>query len=137
MGWLYRLMRRDLIARSTSDLIAILVLSLLFAAIFALGGAGIYGSPFGSGLTMDALTILVGPLACVTALAVHKRSPRSASIAVVVGAIAGACLGLATPFRYVWEWVFLVMVWLPMVLAAVVIWVRGLKHEGALPGPSQ
>lgn len=65
-----------------------------------------------------ALTILVGPLACATALAIRRRFPRSASIPLVLGAIAGVLLGTATKFVYVWEWVFLIMVWLPMVFVA-------------------
>jgi hypothetical protein len=60
-------------------LIAILILSVVFGAGFAAGGAGIYGSPFVSVTPTDpdatqranerqnllmALTILIGPIAC-------------------------------------------------------------------------
>ena len=143
-------------------LLVVLVLSLLFALLFAAGGAGMYGSPFhyvppyhptqgeldmervmmssgkrspdSTGWTakmaegrraavveeiLMALTILVGPLACGAALAVHRRSPCLACISLVIGAIAGALLGTATRFVHVWEWVFLITVWLPMALVAV------------------
>jgi hypothetical protein len=117
-------------------LVVILVLSLLFAAFFAVAGAGIYGSPFAPVPSnfplatrrahdmqrlLMALTVLVGPLACAAALAIQRRFPRSASIPLVLGVIAGVLLGTATKFVYVWEWVFLITVWLPMVFAAIAI----------------
>jgi hypothetical protein len=113
------------------SLIVVLVLSLLFAFFFAVGGAGIYGSPFAPvppnwpsreehdrNRLLMALTILVGPLACGAALAAHRRSPRLACVLLVIGAIAGALLGTATNFVHVWETVFLIMVWLPMTFVA-------------------
>ncbi len=118
-------------------LIVVLVLSLLFALLFAIGGAGIYGSPFaanyGSGndphlnRLLMALTILVGPLACAAALAVYRKSPSLACIPLILGAIAGALLGMTTSFVYVWEKVFLITVWLPMIFVAVGIVVRLLR----------
>ena len=70
------------------SLIIVLLLSLLFGTLFALGGAGIYGSPFASvpanspsrhehdvERLLVALTILVGPLACGAALTVHRKYP--------------------------------------------------------------
>ena len=111
------------------SLLAVLVLSLLFGFLFAVGGAGIYGSPFASvpanfpsqdmNHLLMALTILAGPLACGAALAVSRKFPRVASIPLVLGAIAGALLGTTTNFAYVWEKVFLVTVWLPMIFVAV------------------
>jgi len=130
------------------SLIVVLVLSLLFAFLFAVGGAGIYGSPFDSVPTsyssevraahdlerlLEALTILVGPLACGVALAVHKRSPRLACIPLVLGAIAGAFLGTATKFVVVWEKVFLITVWLPMIFVALGIVIRlGVERRRSL-----
>jgi len=115
-------------------LIVVFVLSLLFASLFAVAGAGIYGSPFAPvpanfpsrrehdiQRLLMALTILVGPLACAAALAIHRWFPRSASIPLVLGAIAGALLGTATNFVHVWEGIFLIMVWLPMAFVAVVV----------------
>jgi uncharacterized membrane protein YfcA len=113
------------------SLIVVLVLSLLFAFLFAGGGAGIYGSPFAPvpanfpsrpehdvNRLLMALTILVGPLGCGAALAIHRRHPRLACIPLVLGAIAGAYLGTTTMFAYIWEKVFLVTVWLPMIFVA-------------------
>ena len=113
-------------------LIVVLLLSLLFGALFAFGGAGIFGSPFAPvpanfpsrhehdvERLLMALTILVGPLACGAALTVHKRHPRLACIPLVLGAIAGAHLGTTTRFAYVWEKVFVVTVWLPMIFVAI------------------
>jgi hypothetical protein len=115
-----------------TSLMVVLVLSLAFGALFALVGAGIYGSPFALPLNFPsraehdvnqvlmALTILVGPLACGVALAVHYwRYPRLACIPLVLGAIVGAFLGTKTNFVNVWEAVFLITVWLPMILVAV------------------
>jgi hypothetical protein len=114
------------------SLIVVLLLSLLFAFVFAVGGAGIYGSPFAPvppnwpsraehdvNRLLMALTILVGPFACGVALAVHWRYPRLACIPLVLGAIVGAFLGTKTNFVHVWEKVFLIMVWLPMIFVAV------------------
>jgi hypothetical protein len=116
------------------SLIVVLILSLLFAFLFAVGGAGIYGSPFipvpahwpsrrehDVERLLMALTILVGPLACGAALAVHKRSlsPRFACVPLALGAVAGALLGTETKFVYVWEKVFLITVWLPMIVVAI------------------
>ncbi len=111
------------------SLVAVFVLSMLFAFFFAVGGAGIYGSPFASvppnfpsqdlNHLLMALTILVGPLASGVALALYKRAPGIASLLLVLGAIVGALLGTTTSFAYVWEWVFLITVWLPMICVAV------------------
>jgi hypothetical protein len=71
-------------------LIADLILSVVFGAGFAAGGAGIYGSPFVSVTPTDpdapqranerqnllmALTILIAPIACGVALAVCNKAP--------------------------------------------------------------
>jgi len=111
------------------SLVAVFVLSMLFAFFFAASGAGIYGSPFASvppnspsqdiNHLLMALTILVGPIACGVALALYKSAPGIASIMLVLGAIVGALLGTTTSFAYVWEWVFLITVWLPMISVAV------------------
>ncbi len=118
------------------SLIVVLVLSLLFAFLFAMGGAGIYGSPFASDPAsypsaaraahnfdrmLMALTILVGPLACGPALAIYKRFPGVAGMLLVLGAVTGALLGTATNFVHVWEKVFLITVWLPMI--AIGVWI--------------
>ena len=111
------------------SLIAVFVLSMLFAFFFAVGGAGIYGSPFAPvpanfpsqsmNHLLMALTILVGPLACGVALALNKGAHGIASLVLVLGAIVGAVLGMTTSFAYVWEWVFVITVWLPMICVAV------------------
>ncbi len=116
----------------TKSLVVVLLLSLAFGTLFALGGAGIFGSPFAPvpanfpnrhehdvERLLMALTIVVGPLACGVGLAVHKRHPRLACVPLVLGAIAGAFLGTTTRFVYVWEKVFLVTVWLPMIFVAI------------------
>lgn len=114
------------------SLIAVFVLSLLFALLFAGGGAGIYGSPFAPvpanfpsraehdrDRLLMALTILMGPLGSVAALVICRKDPRLAGLPLVLGAVAGAWFGTKTNFAFVWEKVFLVTVWLPMVVVAV------------------
>jgi hypothetical protein len=108
-------------------------LSVFFGLGFAVGGAGIFGSPF-AGVPSNwpsspevylrnvlmLLTILVGPAACVAALLAHSLGVRAAASAfLVLGAIAGAILGCLTPFREVWEKVFLVLVWGPMIVVGL------------------
>jgi hypothetical protein len=108
-------------------------LSVFFGLGFAVGGAGIFGSPF-AGVPSDwpsspevylknvlmLLTILAGPAACAAALVAHSRGARgAASGLLVLGAIAGAILGCLTPFRVVWEKVFLVLVWGPMIFVGL------------------
>jgi MFS family permease len=107
--------------------------SVLFAVLFAAGGAGIYGSPFASvpsRFDSDArrlerrlmlLTILVGPIACLAALLIHRGRAKAASAALVAGATAGAILGSLTRFRVAWEGVFLIFVWSPMVFVALML----------------
>ena len=124
------------------SLIIVLVLSSVLAFLFAVGGAGIYGSPFAgvpasfpsarraelnSERLLLALTILVGPFACGSALAVYRRIPKVAGMLLVVGAIAGALLGTTTRFLYIWETVFLISVWLPML--AVAVWTAVPPHR--------
>ncbi len=114
------------------SLITVFVLSLLFALLFAGGGAGIYGSPFAPvpanfpsrsehdlNRLLMAMTILMGPFGCVGALFTYRKHPRLASGALVLGAVAGAWFGTTTNFAFVWEKVFLVTVWVPMVVVAV------------------
>jgi hypothetical protein len=116
-------------------LCGVLVTSVMFAALFALGGAGIYGSPFASvppgwvdsGRIQEEqrlmlLTILAGPVACLAALAVHRRRPHVAGVVLIGGVIAGAFLGTLTKFDAVWEKVFLFFVWLPMAVVALALW---------------
>ncbi len=84
------------------SLVAVLVLSLLFGFLFAVGGAGIYGSPFASvpanfpsqdmNHLLMALTILVGPLACRAALAFAGSFPSGVD-SLGPGAIAVLCSG--------------------------------------------
>jgi hypothetical protein len=117
-------------------LIGVLGLSVLFAFLLAAGGAGIFGSPFApdpAGYSSNvraahnaerllmALTILAGPLGCGAALAVHRRSPALARLSLGFGAIGGALLGAETRFVHVWETVFLIAVWLPMIWIAFCI----------------
>jgi hypothetical protein len=155
-------------------------LSVFFGLGFAVGGAGIFGSPFASVLSnwpspevhrqqrlmlmtiligpaaclaallahclgaraasaililgaiavpilscltpFRELTILVGPAACLAALLAHSLRARGAASAILVlGAIAGAILGCLTPFRVVWEKVFLVLVWGPMIFVGITL----------------
>jgi hypothetical protein len=95
--------------------------ALIFAALFAVGGAGLYGSPFGPGKTSNeyaiyAAAILVGPLATLLALGFHKRLPYLSGGSLVLGAVAGVFIGLVveSDFRYFWGKVFIIVVWLPM-----------------------
>ncbi len=110
------------------SLYVVFALSLMFAFLFAAGGAGIFGSPFSVGgpardKLVWLLTILAGPVACLVALAVHGRQARLASIPLLAGACLGAWLGtLTAPFRDYWEKPFLLFVWLPMTIAALVLW---------------
>jgi plastocyanin len=140
------------------SLIAVLVLSVVLGAGFAGGGAGIYGSPFVSVTPTDldatqranarqnllmALTILIAPIACGVALSISNRFPILSSSALLLGAIGGAMLGMTTKFAYVWEWVFLIAVWLPMGFVAVriaaslqTVEVEGMvTYDGKLPPP--
>ena len=113
------------------SLIVVFVLSLLFALLFAGGGAGIYGSPFApvpanfpsrpehdQNRLLMAMTILMGPLGCVGALMICRKYPRRASLPLILGAVAGAWFGTKTNFAFVWEKIFLVTVWVPMVVVA-------------------
>jgi hypothetical protein len=110
-------------------------LSIFFGFCFAVGGAGIYGSPF-AGVPPNwpsapevprhqavmLMTILVGPAACLAALVAHSRGSRGAASAfLVLGAVAGAILGCLTPFREVWEKIFLVLVWGPMIVVGLTL----------------
>ena len=104
-------------------------LSIFFSLVFALGGAGIYGSPFADvparwpsapevhgNQEVILLTILAGPAACLAALVAHALAARRVAAAVLVlGAVAGAILGCLTPFVQVWEKLFLIFVWGPMI----------------------
>jgi plastocyanin len=140
------------------SLIAVLVLSLVLGAGFAAGGAGIYGSPFVSVTATDpdatqranarqnllmALTILIAPIACGVALVVCTKAHDLACWTLLLGAIGGAMLGMTTKFAYVWEWVFLITVWLPMCVVAAqiaasfqTVEVEGMvTYDGKLPPP--
>ncbi len=107
-------------------LVFVSALSLLFAVVFAAGGAGIYGSPFAAvsdrseqGLML--LTILASPVACLAALAIYRKVAFLASLPLLLGASCGALLGSLTRFSPVWESVFAVFVWAPMVLLALAL----------------
>ena len=108
-------------------IIGVFSASLIFGALFAVGGAGIYGSPFAPSGIRDlhventahaiyAAAILVGPLASLLALVFHKRLPYLSGVSLVLGAVVGVFIGLVveSDFRYVWGKVFLIVVWLPM-----------------------
>jgi hypothetical protein len=117
---------------------SLLALSLLFAVLFAAGGAGIFGSPFGGpwdGQKMLCLlTILAGPAACLIALVIHRDHPGWAGAALIGGAVSGALLGNLTNFRFVWLRVFAHCVWLPMTVVALCVWlpmmVAAVKRAG-------
>ena len=101
-------------------------LSLLFAIVFAAGGAGIYGSPFAAATDMSEpalmlLTILAGPVACIAAIAIYRKFAFLAGLPLLVGAICGAFLGGLTRFSLVWEKVFALFVWAPMVVLGVAL----------------
>jgi len=105
----------------TGAIIGVLCTSLVLAVLFAGGGAGIYGSPFGPGKTSQeyaiyAAAIFVGPLASLLALVLHKRLPYMSGVLLVLGAVVGVVLGLVveSDFKYFWGKVFAVVVWLPM-----------------------
>jgi plastocyanin len=140
------------------SLIAVLILSVVFGAGFAAGGAEIYGSPFVSVTPADpdatqranerqnlrmALTILIAPVARGIALAVCNRAPALAISILLIGAIGGAMLGMTTKFAYFWEWFFLITVRLPMCFVAVgiaassqTVEVEGVvTYDGKLPPP--
>ena len=99
--------------------------ALILAVLFALGGAGLYGSPFGGGTAAEqaiyAAAILVGPLASLLALVFHKRLPYLAGITLVLGAAVGVFIGLVvqSPFHYFWGKVFGIVVWLPMLVVGL------------------
>jgi hypothetical protein len=119
----------------TKALSAVLVMSVVFAFFFTIGGAGIYGSPFAGPprnwgdaerriqheKNLMLLTILAGPAACLAALPVHRRYPYVAGAVIIAGVISGAYLGMLTRFRAVWELVFLLFVWLPMLLVGLIL----------------
>src|SRR5262245_11955961 len=114
----------------TKALFAVFALSVVFAVLFAIGGAGIYGSPFANDPAgfdtgnrdrekfLMALTILVTPIACIAALLCHRVYPRIAGATLVLGVFSSGILGSLTRFRYVWEGVFLIFVWMPITLVA-------------------
>ena len=109
--------------------------ALIFAVLFAVGGAGLYGSPFADDisahdLAVYAAAILVGPLASLLALIIHKRLPDLAGITLVLGAVVGVFIGLVveSPFRFFWGKVFVIVVWLPMSVV-------GLKRLARKPQP--
>ena len=99
--------------------------ALILAVLFALGGAGLYGSPFAGGTAAEqaiyAAAILVGPLSSLLALVFHKRLPYLAEITLVLGAAVGVFIGLAvqSPFHYFWGKVFGIVVWLPMLVVGL------------------
>lgn len=122
--------------------------SVLFAVLFAGGGAGIYGSPF-AGVPpgwpsasairreqgLELLTILAGPIACLAAALLVVRASKAASFVLIVGASFGAYLGTLTRFNVVWEKVFLICVWLPMVIISIMILIgvpRGMTFKRSL-----
>jgi hypothetical protein len=105
--------------------------ALILAVLFAVGGAGLYGSPFGPGkpsheYAIYAASILVGPLASLVALVFHKRLPYLSGVSLVLGAVAGVFIGLVveSDFRYFWGKVFVIVVWLPMSVVGARILLR-------------
>lgn len=104
----------------------VLWLAILLAVIFAIGGAGMFGSPFGGGTpilerTIYATTILVGPFASAAALFSLRKDYAQAGASLVVGSAVGTFLGLVvqSDFREFWGGVFALTVWLPMLLVGV------------------
>lgn len=102
-------------------LIGVFLVALIFAALFAVGGAGIYGSPFGPGVhpresAVYAEAILIGPLASLLAIVFHKRLVCLSGVLLVLGALGGIFIGLVveSDFRGFWGKVFAIFVWLPM-----------------------
>src|SRR5690349_11182237 len=65
----------------------------LLAIVFTIGGAGLYGSPFGGRWTSEetifAAAILIGPIACVAALVARRKAPVRAGIILVLGSVWG------------------------------------------------
>lgn len=105
--------------------------ALILAVLFAVGGAGLYGSPFAGGISAHdfavyAAAILVGPLASLLALVFRKRLPYLAGITLVLGAAVGVFIGLVvqSPFHYFWGKAFGIVVWLPMLVVGLRILAR-------------
>jgi hypothetical protein len=109
--------------KSLLPLLLLLVSSLFFAFIFAVGGAGLYGSPLVDfpvhTVIIRLAIILVAPIALLLGLLALSGSPRKLGILLMSGALLAAGLGLTDDFRYVWEWVFLVTVWGPMAITGL------------------
>lgn len=105
----------------TTAIIGLILVALFLALIFAAGGAGIYGSPFGSGTTareyaIYGTAILVGPLASLIAFWFRRRLSRLSGGVLIMGAVIGSIVGLLvkSDFAVFWGKVFAVAVWLPM-----------------------
>jgi hypothetical protein len=116
-------------------LIGLLCISVLLALLFTVGGAGLYGSPFGPGkvfreYALYAAAIISGPVATLCALVLRSRAPVAAAASLLAGALAGLCFGVIaqSDFRHFWGWVFLIAVWLPM-------WAVGLQMLGSRRKP--
>ena len=109
-----------------SALLIVVYLAFGFGALFAIGGAGIYGSPWGGKTATNVIflcAIAAGPFAAVTALSQLKNAPFVSGIMLVGGAVGGILMGLIvdTDFREVWGKVFLVAVWTPMLVIGIML----------------
>lgn len=117
---------------------AIFCVAILLAVVFVMGGAGLYGSPFGGGgaggeLAIFAAAILVGPLASAFAFFSQRKSSARAGAVMILGAAVGTVLGLVlkTDFQEFWGFVFAGAVWLPMLLLGIKLCL----HRGGAPEP--
>lgn len=85
-------------------LVLLLASSLFFGFIFAVGGAGMYGSPL-SGFTAPTVAlrlviILVAPVVLLTGLLVLSKAQKTLGTLLIVSALLAAGLGLCDDFRY-------------------------------------
>ena len=99
---------------------AVSVSALLLGAAFAVGGAGMYGSPFADaspGARLRWLVIItLCPLCTTWALFLCARTSTWTGVALILCALLTAGLGLFDDFREAWEWIYVVFVWAPMVV---------------------
>lgn len=117
--------------------VIVLWISVLLAAAFGLGGAGMFGSPFGGGTpilerTVYATTIFVGPISSAAALFYLGKSHAQAGASLVLGAAVGTFLGLIVQsnFREFWGGVFALTLWLPMLVVGIkLLLYRGCSQE--------
>jgi hypothetical protein len=100
-------------------LVLLLASSLFLGLIFAVAGAGLYGSPLSgfpaSTVALRLVVILVAPVVLLTGLLVLSKTRKTLGTLLIVSALLAAGLGLCDDFRYIWEWFFLAHVWGPMV----------------------